>query len=349
MECLPLPDMISSKIKRNSNVELMRFVMMIGICIWHLLVHGYNLKSMWLNEVNITYLQLLLMCILVPSVNVFIFISGYYGIKLRKEKLINMFLQAAFFYFVIILIRHFFQIEALPLKYVLFNAFPLTNIAWWFLICYVVLMIISPIVEKGIASMNKREFSIVLFLLFFVNSIGTWQNHYHTGSDLMGLLTIYLIGRYVKIYKISLCRRSSFLLYCLFTFLLCGCTCILHKTNHNIMAWTMFMYCNPIIIMQAIALFFFVKGSDAKPYHSRVFDLCGKHCFAIYLVTEFSANLFYHWWARICDDKGWLMCVGLIVLVCLFLVVIDYLRDYFCSKIVYPSCYKLFRMHADIK
>lgn len=31
---------------RNSNVELLRFLMMAGICIWHVFVHGLNYKSL---------------------------------------------------------------------------------------------------------------------------------------------------------------------------------------------------------------------------------------------------------------------------------------------------------------
>lgn len=43
---------------RNSNIELFRFILMIGICIWHMFVHGFNIKYIGINNsfVNKEYL-----------------------------------------------------------------------------------------------------------------------------------------------------------------------------------------------------------------------------------------------------------------------------------------------------
>ena len=37
---------------RNSNIEFLRFAMMVGLCISHILKHGYGLKNLELPEYN---------------------------------------------------------------------------------------------------------------------------------------------------------------------------------------------------------------------------------------------------------------------------------------------------------
>ena len=41
--------------KRNSNIELFRFILMNGICLWHMLVHGMNIKNIINIESDISY------------------------------------------------------------------------------------------------------------------------------------------------------------------------------------------------------------------------------------------------------------------------------------------------------
>ena len=55
---------------------------------------------------QVTYIQLLMMSVLVPGVNCFMFISGYFGIRLKREKVIRMFMQATFFYIVMAILRN---------------------------------------------------------------------------------------------------------------------------------------------------------------------------------------------------------------------------------------------------
>ena len=38
--------MKDNQVKRNVNIELLRFLLMIMICIWHTVVYGFDLKNM---------------------------------------------------------------------------------------------------------------------------------------------------------------------------------------------------------------------------------------------------------------------------------------------------------------
>ena len=76
------------KAKRSSNIELMRIFLMFMIIFHHLIVHSLGLKELksaaYENEFPATQ-AILLNSFIVIAVNAFIFISGYFGIKLENK------------------------------------------------------------------------------------------------------------------------------------------------------------------------------------------------------------------------------------------------------------------------
>ena len=41
--------------QRNTNIEILRFILMCFIFFWHILVHGYNLKQLGGDEVTVQH------------------------------------------------------------------------------------------------------------------------------------------------------------------------------------------------------------------------------------------------------------------------------------------------------
>ena len=76
---------------RYSNIELLLFVLMLAIYIWHLVVHGLNYKMIgrepYGNNLELTFIICALLC---PAVNTFMFISGWFGIRFKTKKLIML-------------------------------------------------------------------------------------------------------------------------------------------------------------------------------------------------------------------------------------------------------------------
>ena len=94
--------------KRNSNIELFRFILMNGICLWHMLVHGMNIKNIINIESDISYSIYILLCLCVPCVNSFMLISGFYGMKL-SNKLIKFSLKGLLYFLPITIIIIIFK------------------------------------------------------------------------------------------------------------------------------------------------------------------------------------------------------------------------------------------------
>lgn len=82
---------VSSRSGRNSNIEILRFLLLCSIFIWHLIVHGLDFKNVGIKPYpyNI-HLTILATAFLSPAVNCFMFISGWFGMKLRWKKVCTL-------------------------------------------------------------------------------------------------------------------------------------------------------------------------------------------------------------------------------------------------------------------
>ena len=317
---------------RNSNIEFLRFAMMVGLCISHILKHGYGLKNLELPEYNPSDGQLILMGVLMPIVDCFVFISGYFGLRLKAEKIIKLLIQASFYYILCVILRNVFNIgEPISLGYFLTNILPITNYAWWFLIWYIFLMVISPIIEEGINQIGAKRFKKILIFLFVINSFGAWLNRIHTGSDFVGLLMVYLLGRYIRKYYKDIKFIEALLLFTLITFISVSLILFTYHINKPYFTWNMLMLCNPLVILQAVALFFIVKGLPS--YRSVIINHLGSHCFAIYLLTEFTDNQLYFWWINVYNRYGILLLLLSILSICISICAIDFFREKVCTPI----------------
>jgi len=73
--------------KRNTNIELLRFILMIAIFSWHILIYGYDFIKV--EEIPVggnDFLFYLAGSLLAPATYYFMFISGYYGITFTPRK-----------------------------------------------------------------------------------------------------------------------------------------------------------------------------------------------------------------------------------------------------------------------
>lgn len=305
--------------QRNSNIELLRFVLMTSICIWHVLVHGLNYKAIGTVVVEHGSINLILMCILVPSVNCFMLISGYYGIRFSGKKMFQFMFQA-FFYFAIGTVINYVIWNDFNIR-LLKHIFPIMTNQWWFLTCYFILLILSPIINKGIESLQKSQFTLILVYLLLFNSLGPFRND--TGYSLTSILILYLLGRYLKMYSIILSRKIALGLWLVVTVALWTILTIV-LDNAPQYAWTLFSYNNPLIVVQGICILYFVLSFPPK--HNSLFIIAGAHCFSIYLMTEIVGLNIYSPLAKV-FKHSMLICIGVIFLIETMIILFDHLQS----------------------
>lgn len=180
---------------RNSSVEFLRIFFMSMIVMTHAFGHGsglnynyiYSLANNWQ-----TAHHLGLFSIGKVGVTGFMFISGYYGIKLKWTKLFRLVAMLAF-YLVLLLVLANQSIIASWRELV----HPWDN--WWFISSYLVIVLLSPFINIGIELLDKKTFKNVVIALVFYVYIGQ-ALCLSNSHDTVYLLTVFLVARYVKKY-----------------------------------------------------------------------------------------------------------------------------------------------------
>lgn len=129
----------------------------------------------------------------------FMFISGYYGIRMNKSKWIAMLIMLIFYGVILTVVIG----EKTPVTIVNAIIRPFDT-WWWYVSCYLFICILSPLIEKGISMIDRTTFRNVVIAAivytYFIRFMGVQNDH-----DVRLLLTIYLTARYLKIYPPPIC------------------------------------------------------------------------------------------------------------------------------------------------
>lgn len=154
----------SQKLKlRDSQMELLRIVAMSMILIHHFVVHGspYSVRFMeeglgWQNA------------FVFYGVNLFVLISGFYGIKVRWRSFLSLLITLFLFAMVDFLLKcgfgwyqHGFDASDLTgMVRVLIHPFK----KYWFISCYLVLYIFAPVINLGLKHATKAQLRTIVVI-----------------------------------------------------------------------------------------------------------------------------------------------------------------------------------------
>lgn len=197
---------------RNSNIEVLRFVLMSFILVWHTIVHGYDFKNMgtedFLYEGNIP-LTFFLLSLTAPATYCFVFISGYFGMHFSLKKLLEMILWCLLTGILVMIVRGFCLGKDVELVDVVHSLFPIASVKWWFMTAFVQLYILSPFLNHGMKQLSENSKVIILSLLFLLSFFQIILGKPNAGSSLWGLIFVYLWGGIYE--KTDFLRKNSLL------------------------------------------------------------------------------------------------------------------------------------------
>lgn len=273
--------------QRNSNVEMLRIVIMFGILLWHVTWHGFGLVNTSVNEaLDYGFMNSLCISLFAPSVDLFVLISGYYSIKLRKSSLLRMEVQAVFYSYLLAVIMYF-MFRDLGVS-VIRVALPVLCNHWWFLSTYVLLMFAAPVINEGVKKLTERQHLLIILSMVVLNGVGKLLNTDISGYDFLSFIIVYLTGQYLSLYKdkYSVLSNCETMLtggvICFAINFMVSYYCLSAGERGAIRVYT--GYCNPVILLYAVFVLCFVLS--LKPVFSRRINAVAKHVLAVYLVTE---------------------------------------------------------------
>lgn len=140
------------------------------------------------------------------GVNLFILISGYFGIKFKLRKFISLVIEVLFYFIFISSVLYGLGVIEKPL-----NIFDNFIGYWWFITDYIVLYLISPFINKLIDIQDKKSNKKMLYILLGIfcivptilglNNSGTESIVYY--NRFSWIIIMYIFGTYVRKYGLS--------------------------------------------------------------------------------------------------------------------------------------------------
>lgn len=272
--------------KRNSNFELLRVICMILIIVGHAIMYHGSLGE--LGTTNY-YIGNIIRSFCMMAVNCFVLISGYFGINFSIKKIIKIDITVVFYSIVIFLLSVILGIHSITPKTDILLLFPILTKRYWFISIYIVLCLISPILNIIVNSLEKKQYKnllIILLVLFYILPTALYAINAPTitgdsGYGIINFICLYLIGRYISLYY----RDSKPKTFYLTGYIIVSC--LLFLSNH-ILSEIFGFYFNTFIsydtifaLLSAIMLFMFFKNISIN---SKLINKLASGCFASYII-----------------------------------------------------------------
>lgn len=271
---------------RQSNVELMRIICFLMILIHHLITQVLFSGSEILGVNGILTSQktyaITLNGFCYIGVNVFMLITGYFGIIFKWKGVLKLYLLLVFYAFFQCLCQSYigtYQFSLGTIKYVflVFTNYARTNL--WFMNCYIIFYFLSPMIR--LEDINKTVHTKILVLASIVNLyFGYVWDDYSNGYSVGHFIYIYIIGSYIR--KFVVIQNSKRFIYLLSYLVFCSLFVFLSILNYytDISLWKAYYYNNPVLLAGSIGFFMFMLTFS---FHSNAVNRIAASSIGMYL------------------------------------------------------------------
>ena len=301
---------------RNSSIELLRILMMLQIIFLHVSDYGEytDIASEMKGRVELTYWVIWLMCRC--PVYVFVIIMGYFLSETKtdfnRKRLLKCYLPMYFYSVSIPLIYGLFRPDQVARSQYIQAFIPFLSRTWYFMTLYLLVLILSPYLNKMLRHLDRKEFLILIGICFCVFSI--WQplsvlepfdriigtkKIFSTqgGKSLYDFIYMYFLGAYMRRYHIFRSHENDDkknmwnnpLIY-LAGFLLLGLinVIIVYKYPDKGIESVIGYNDNPLVVLQCTCLFRFFEKLDISrwPNICETINFISAGNLGIYMIHE---------------------------------------------------------------
>lgn len=312
---------------RQSNFELLRIICMLMVMVGHAI--GYVQQTDLDGTPGVIKVFVNQLCLV--DVNVFVMISGWFGIKASVKGAVKLLFQVWFLsslcYLVFLCLGYPVSFKQDLLPYLLFGS------GYWFVVSYLVLYVISPVLNTFAAQASKKVFSGVLIAFFsteFIFGFLLNTGGFAYGFSTLSFIGLYLLARYVRLYPgklFSFNKWKDLAVYVTVSILSMVGLWFGYKWFG--MGFHLNHYDSPFAIVAAL---YFLLFFSKLQFHSRAINWLASSAFAIYLLHENTlASRQYHQLFGYIQENfslpayyALLLCI--IVVLALLFILIDKLR-----------------------
>ena len=271
---------MNSQIQRNSAFELIRIIAILFIVTGHIFHHAFR-GELSIHDYCTPFFA--------TGVNLFILISGYHNIKLKWKSLLTITTTAIFIYSITTIIYTLCTGNIVAPGYVVRILAPMSRGGYWFVSCYMMLMLLSPALNLILEKSNKKRYYLFVIVLLYLNCVSGWimNNPINsTGYTLLHMILIYTLGDMTRRYNlINKEGQKGYLVYITATaaIFIINEMIPLIPYNSTYLNIKLYSYNNPLVIIASIALFCFIAKYK---FHSNGINNIAKYAFALYLVQD---------------------------------------------------------------
>lgn len=337
-----------NKNERQSNIELLRILSMLGVIILHYnnKTIGGGLQYVTANSANY-YFLMVFESLCICSVDLFMLISGFFSCTCKRttlQKPVVLLIQVIIFSFVWNLFSNVVK-GTLTIKGLVSSLVP----ANYFVILYITVYLLSPYLNL-LYERITNNFIVLLFILFSIYPTIVEVFSQFTGRDFFGLSTIgmygsqwgyqivnfimmYFVGMYIRkniehLKRIKISKLSLFLCGSLVLITVWSCVSEMAGYNRNMAL----IYCNPLVVLEAVVIFIIFEKLDIG--NVRCINQLSAACFTVFLAHGYFITHIKIDWAvhqnPVIMIGHMLICSILIYLVCFFVYKI---YDFFWEKV----------------
>lgn len=271
------------KTERNSGFELLRLFCIFGIVV----MHAFGEIDTSASLLN-TELHVLSNSLFNTGVTCFILISGFFGIRYDFRKLVRMDMMVIFFTLAGTVVTGGFGVKELVKACI-----PVLSRRYWFITCYFALCILAPFLNQIPQHMEKAKFrSLLLALLLVFSFIPTFIPYdimQDAGKGLADFVMIYLLGRYLALYKPGPLAKKNLLggfFLCILVIFVCDSA----RTLRNGVLYNTFSRdCSVFIILASTLLLLYVRETR---FTSRTVNRIASNVLAVTVLDSWLQRIF---------------------------------------------------------
>ena len=187
---------------RDSNMELLRILAMLGILVLHtdFFALGVPTKEDCVNAPFLSAWRLFVESFTIISVNLFVLLSGWYGIRPKKKRFVEFLFQILFFNLFFFAVFSLFIPEKTLTRDGIESIFMLDK-RFWFVKAYLLLYMISPILNSYTEKAPLQQFRLILLGFFIFQTIYGWLfpsiSWFNFGYSSISFIGLYLLASYL--------------------------------------------------------------------------------------------------------------------------------------------------------
>ncbi len=262
-----------AKNNRNLGIDLLRAVAMFFVIILHFVGQGGLLSHAASGSMKywvLSGVQILTVC----CVNLYGLTTGYLMCDkpFRLSRVVKLWATTVFWSVAVSCVLFLVFPETRTFGEIVSMFLPILRGRYWFFTAYFVVMLVSPVLNLVIRNLRRGQFRLLLAVLFLifgvipVGSLGYDVLRISTGHHFAWMMTLYLIGGYLRKYAhMEKTKPGKYLA----AYVLFAAAHLLYKFAVTIVGMESFAdllltYPSPLVVGEAVCLFLYFKVAFAE-------------------------------------------------------------------------------------